>query len=152
ADLAHRHSKTGDAVHHAEDIMSLIAEEFRDRHRHLRRLPAHEWRFIGGRNHDDATGQALFAEFIDDEFLHLAAAFTDEPNDVDIKRGIAGDHRQQHRFADARCREDTHALAKAAGGESVQRPDAEIDLAADPGAGMGWRRIGADAASEAAGW
>jgi hypothetical protein len=74
---------------------------------------------------------------------HLAAALADQADDVDVGRGVARQHRHHHRLADARAGEDAHALAAAAADEGVERAHPEVELGADPAAGMGGRRGGA---------
>ena len=118
---------------------------FGKRQGHLRGLAAHQRRFVGGRHHDDAARQAFRAELVLDEFLHLAAALADQADDVDVERGIARHHRQQHRLADAGGGKDAHALPTTAGREGVDGADAEIDLFAHPSSGMRRRRNVADA-------
>ena len=151
ADLALGHGEAGHAVHHAQHVLALVAEIFGDRHGHVGRLPPHQRRFVGGGDDDDAARQAVLAQVLGDEFLHLAAALADQADDVDVDRHVARQHRHQHRLADAGAGEDAHALAAAAGQEGVDRADAEIDLAADAAARMGGRRVVADRDADLAG-
>ncbi len=144
ADLALGHGEARHAVHHAHDVLALVAEVFGDRHGHVGRLAPHQRRFVGCRDDDDAARHAVLAQILGDELLHLAAALADQADDVDVDRHVARQHRHQHRLADAGAGEDAHALAAAAGQEGVHRPDAQIDLAADAAARMGGRRIVAD--------
>ncbi len=111
------------------------------RQRRQRRLLAHQRRLVGGRDDDDRACQAFGTEIVLEELLDLAAAFADQPDHVDVGAGIARQHREQHRFADAGAGENAHALADAAGQEGVQRPDAEIERGANASACMGWRRV-----------
>ena len=106
----------------------------------MRGLPAHQGRLVGGRHHHHRAGEAGVAEVVLQEFLHLAAAFADQPDHRDIGLHVARQHRQQHRFADAGAGENAHALAAAAGQEGVERPHAEIERRADPAARMRQRR------------
>src|SRR6185312_7482537 len=85
--------------------------------------------------------EALGPEIVGEEFLHLAAALADEADHRRVSAGRPGNHRQQHRLADAGGREDTHALPAAARKKGVEGTDAEIDLVLDAAAGMGRRRL-----------
>ena len=140
ADLALRHGEAGDRVHQQQHVLVLVAEVFGDGQRQVGGLAAHQRRLVGGRDHHDRAGQALLAEVVLEEFLHLAAALADQPDHRDVGHDVAGQHRQQHRLADAGAGEDAHALAVAAGDEDVQRANAEVERRADAPAGMGRRR------------
>ena len=63
---------------------------------------------------------------------------------MNVGPGVARQHREQHRFADAGTGEDAHALAEAAGQEGVERAHAEIERPADPAARMRRRRVVAE--------
>ncbi len=108
-------------------------------------LAAHQRRLVGGGDNHHGAGQAVGAEVVLQELLHLAAALADQPDHRNVGLDVAGKHRQQHRLADAGAGENAHALAAAAGREGIERPHAEIERAADPAAGMGGRRIVAEA-------
>src|ERR1700759_5632555 len=84
--------------------------------------------------------QPLLAEGLLDEFTHLAAPLADQADDHRAALGVLGQHRQQHRLADAGAGEDAQPLAAAAGGEDVHRPHAEVEPFADPVAGVRRRR------------
>ncbi len=94
--------------------------------------------------------EAFGAEVVGDELLHLAAALADEADDRDVGSGVARQHREQHRLADAGAGEDAHALAAAAGEEGVDGADAEIELALDALAPVGGRRLVAQGAGDVA--
>ena len=65
------------------------------------------------------AGQALGAEVALDELAHLAAALADQGDHVDVGLGVARDHAEQRRLADAGAGEDAEALALAAGDQGV---------------------------------
>ena len=129
-------------------MQALVAKLFGDRHRDIGRLTAHQRRLVGRRGDDDGARETFFAQIVLDEFLHLAAALADQTDDDRIGIGVAREHGQQCRLADAGAREDAHALALAAGRERVERAHAEIELAADTraacaaGGGLRLQRIG----------
>jgi hypothetical protein len=77
-----------------------------------------------------------------DELADLAAPFADQADHDGVAGGFLGQHRQQHRLADARAGEDAQALAAAGGGEDVHRPHAQVEALADPAAGVGGRGRG----------
>jgi len=79
-------------------------------------------------------------EIVLQEFLHLAAALTDQSDDGDVRGHIAGQHRQQYRLTDARAGEDTHALAAANRDEGIERAHTEIERITDAAACMSRRR------------
>ena len=142
ADLALRHGKARDAVDEAEHVAARGRGRYSAmRERQIGRLAAHQRRFVRGRDDDDAARQALGPEIVLDEFLHFAAALADQPDHRRVGGGVARDHRQQHRLADAGAGEDAHALAAAAGQKGVDGAHAEIDLALDALARMGRRRL-----------
>jgi hypothetical protein len=113
-------------------MLALIPEIFRYRHGGIGALTAHQRRFVrsGGDNHRPL--EAFFAQGVFNEFLQLAATFADQRDHVDIGGGIAGQHRHQHRLADARGGENANTLAPAQGDEGIERPHAQIYLARDP--------------------
>ncbi|MCY1186737.1 hypothetical protein D9M73_276400 [compost metagenome] len=78
--------------------------------RRPRRLPPHQRRRIGGRDDDDTARQTFRAEIVLDEFLHFATALADQPDHRDVAFGPACQHREQHRFPDARAGEQAKAL------------------------------------------
>jgi hypothetical protein len=132
ADLALRHGKARDGVHHQHHVAALVAEVLRDRGGGEGRLDAHERGLVGGRHDDDRARQALGAEVALDELAHLAASLADEADHVDLRRRRAGDHAQQRGLADARAGEDAEPLAATARHEGVQRADAERHALGDP--------------------
>ena len=136
ADLALRHREAGDAVHQAEHVLPLVAEIFGDREGDIGRLAAHQRPLVGGRDDDDAAGEAFGAEIVGDELLDLAAALADEADHRDVGGGVAGKHREQHGFPDAGAGKNAHALAAAAGEERVEGAHAEVELALDAAAGV----------------
>ncbi len=127
ADFPLRHCETRDRVHQEQDVLVLVAEILGDRHGEERCLAAHQRRLVGGRDHHDRAGKARFAEVVLKEFLHFAAALADQSDHGDVAGRVARQHREQHRLADARAREDAEPLTFAGGGECVERPDAEIE-------------------------
>ena len=143
ADLALRHGEARDAVHQAQHVLAVVAEVFGDGERQVGRLAAHQRRLVGGGDDHDAAREALGAEIVGEEFLHLAAALADQADHGHVGGGVARHHRQQRRLADARAGEDAHALAAAAGEEGIDGAHAEIDLAPDALARMRGRRRGA---------
>ena len=140
ADLALRHRKARDRIHQAQHVLVLVAEIFGDRQRQIGRLPPHQGGLVRGRHHHDRARQALVAEIVLQEFLHLAAAFADQADHRDVGIDVARQHRQQHRLADAGAGEDAEPLAAAAGQERIERAHAEIERRADALARMRRRR------------
>ena len=139
-DLALRHGKARHRVHQHQHVLADVAEIFGDRQRQIRRLPAHQRRLVGSGYHHHRTREARRAEIVLQEFLHLAAAFADQTDDRNVGRHVAGEHGQQHRFADAGAGEDAHALAAADGEEGIERAHPEIERLAHAHAGMRRRR------------
>ena len=80
ADLALRHGKAGDRIHQQQHMLALVAEIFGHAQRQIRRLAAHQRRFVRRRDDDDGARQTFLAEIVLDEFLDLAAAFADQPD------------------------------------------------------------------------
>ena len=140
ADLALRHREARDRVHQHQHVLAEVAEIFGDRQRQIGGLAAHQRGLVGGRDHHHRAREALLAEIVLQELLHLAAALADEADHRDVGHDIAREHREQHRLADARAGEDAHALAAAAGEEGIERAHAEIERRAHAPARMRRRR------------
>ena len=121
----------------------LIAQILGDGEGHVGGLAALQGRLVGGGDHHDGAGQPLRPQRLLDELAHLAAPLADQADHHRVAGGVAGQHREQHRLADAGAGEDAEPLAAAAGGEDVHGPHAELEPLADPAAGMGRRRRGA---------
>jgi hypothetical protein len=66
--------------------------------------------------------------------------------------GVAGDHREQARFANAGAGKYAEPLAAAAGEKGVERAHAEVDLATDAAAGVRRRRCRARRAEVRPAW
>ena len=88
------HGDTGNAVDHAKHVVFLIPEMLGDGERQIRRLSAHKSGFVGRRDDDHAFGQPGVAEILLQELLDLASPFADQPDDVDVRGGIARQHGQ----------------------------------------------------------
>ena len=82
-------------------------------------LAAHQRRRIRGGDDDDRPRQPCRAQIVLEEFPHLAPALADQGEHGDVARGVAGQHGQQHRLADAGTGEQAEPLALAAGGEAL---------------------------------
>ncbi len=145
ADLALGNSETGDRIHQDQHVVVDVAEELGDRQCQIGGLAAHQRRLVRGRDDHHGAGKPGRAEVVLKELLHLAAALADQPDHRNVGLDVAGEHRQQHRFAHAGAGENAHALAAAAGREGIERPHAEIERSAHPPAGMGGRRVVAEA-------
>ena len=139
-DLALGHRKAGDAVHQAQHLQILVAQELGDGHGHIGRLAAFQGRLVRGGDHDDGAFQPLFAQGLLDELAHLAAPFADQAHDHGVAGRLLGQHGQKHRLAHARPGEDAQALAPAGGGEDVHGPHTQVQPLADPSARVGGRR------------
>jgi hypothetical protein len=139
-----RHREARHRIHQHQHVAALVAEIFGKRQREIGGLAAHQGRLVGGRDHDHGPGQPLIAQILLQEFLHLAAALADQANDRHVGLDIAGQHRQQHRLADAGAGENAHALAATAGEEGIECAHAEIERRADALPCMRGRRCSAD--------
>ena len=121
-----------------------------DGHRRIGRLAAQQRRRVGGGHHDDRARQALGAQVVLEEFPHLAPALADQGEHRHVALGVARQHREQGGLADAGAGEQAEALALAAGGEAVERANAEIEPRSQPRAGGGLRRGNAQRARSVA--
>ncbi len=113
-------------------MQALVAQLFGNRHRDIGRLAAHQRRLVRRRGDDDAARQAFFGPR--SSSMNSFSSRPRSPTSADDDRigiGVAREHGEQRRLADAGAREDAHALAFAAGRECVERAHAEIELAAD---------------------
>ena len=141
-DLPLRHGEAGDRVHQHQHILAEIAEIFGDGELEVGGLAAHQRRLVRRGNHHHRPRQAVGAEVVLPEFLHFATVLADKTDDRNVRRYVAGEHRQKHRLADTGARENAHALAAATGDECVERAHPEIERIADAAAGMRrWRRV-----------
>src|ERR1700733_8726135 len=94
-------------------------------------MQPHQWRVIGWGCYHPRTCQALAAENALDEFLHLASALTDQPNDDDIGGGIARHHAKQHAFAYTAAGEQPDSLAAADRQKAVDGANADVERLRD---------------------
>ena len=140
SDLSLRHCESGDRIHQHQHVAALVTEIFRDGQRQICSLAAQQRRFVRGGDHDDGAGKAVRTEVVLNEFLHFAAALADQTDHGHVGRDVAGEHRQQHRFADAGTGENAQPLAAAAGHEGIERPHAEVERSTNAPPGMGWWR------------
>ena len=139
-DLAQRQAEPGDAVHQQQHGPALVAEMLGDGHRRVGRLPAQQRRRVRGGDHHDRTRQPVGAQVVLEEFAHFAPAFADQGQHRHVAVGVAGQHGEQGGLADAGAGEQAEALALAAGGEAIERANAEIEPRSQPRAGGGFRR------------
>ena len=135
ADLALGEGQPGDAVHHQQHVAAAVAKPLGDPGGDEGRPQPHHRRLVGGGDHDDRVAQAVRAEVVLEELAHLAAAFADEGDDLDLGLRPAADHRQQARLADAAAGEDAHPLTAADRDQRVDRPHAQREGLVDPVAG-----------------
>ena len=80
-----------DRIHHQKHVFSEIAEEFGGGARELGGTKTQERRFVAGCNHDHAPGKPFRAERVLDEILDFSSSFTDERDDIHIRRGAPRD-------------------------------------------------------------
>ncbi len=119
--------------------MAFVPEMLRHRHGRVGRFPPQQRGRIGGGRHDHRAGQAVRAQLVLQELAHLAATLADESEHRHVAGGVARQHGKQRRLADAGAGEQPKPLPGAAGGEQVERRDAEVHPLAKPRPG---RRLG----------
>ena len=90
-----------------------------------------ERRDVARRRDHDRAREALRAESAAHEIADLAATFADQRGDDDVRVGLAAEHAEQRRLADARACEEADALAAAERKERVDRADARLELRVD---------------------
>ena len=78
-----------------------------------------------------AAGQAFRAEVVLHEFLHLAAALADQPDDDHVGLREARHHGEQAALADAAAGEQAEPLAAAGGEQRVHGPHADVERLGD---------------------
>ena len=76
----------------------------------VRRLEAQHGRHIRWRGNDHGLGQTFRAQRFGNKGLHLASAFTNQPDHHHIGFGKPGEHSQKYAFADARSGHQADAL------------------------------------------
>ncbi len=121
-----------------------------DRHCRVRGLAAQQRRRVGGGNHDHRAGEPGRSKLVLDELAHLPAALADQREHRDVAGGLTGEHPEQRGLAHAGAREQAEPLALAAGGETINCPNAEVQPRPKPAARGGVRRSGADGAGRRA--
>ena len=134
------HGEPGDGIHHEDHVGALIPEKFGHGRGRIGRAQADERTLVRGGDHEHGPGKPFRAEILFDEFTQLAAALANEPDDVDVGLGVAGDHAHERRFSDARSGHDADALALAEGEQAVYGPHAHIHGVADARTFHGRRR------------
>jgi len=85
ADLALRHGKPRDRVHHQQNILSGVAEILRDGHGEKRAFHAVQCGFVGRGDDDDGFLAAIFVEIAFEKFAYFTAAFADERDDIHVR-------------------------------------------------------------------
>ena len=89
---------------------------------------------VGGNRDDDGLLAHFGRQLGFEEVADFATALADQADDDDVAFG-AGDHlAHQHRFADARARDDRDALAFAGGEQAVDRAHAHVERTGDAAA------------------
>src|SRR5450759_2383083 len=79
-----------------------------------------------------------------EELAYLPAAFTDQPDNVDIGLRVAGDHAEQDAFSHSGARKDAHALALSDRKKPVEASHAQIEGFGDPLLFEGVYRVAVD--------
>ncbi len=130
-DLAHRHGETGGGVHHEEHLLPLRLEVFGDGGRDIGAAHAYQGRLVARRHHDHRFSEPLRLQVLLDELAQLAAALSDQGDHVDVRLGVAGDHAEEGRLADAGAGHDADPLTFAAGQKPVDGADAEVQRLPD---------------------
>src|SRR5215510_3013205 len=144
ADLALRAGEACQAVHEQQHVPPAVAEEFRDRHGHMRGLYTLHRRPVRCGRDDHGALLPLDAELMLDEFADLAAALADQRDHDYIGVSAADDIAEQCGLAEPRRAEYSDALAAAAGQQAVDRRDAESDRTIDERARQRRWRLGID--------
>ena len=121
----------GQAVDQHEHVFALVAEVFGDHMGQVGGLQSQHRRHVGGRGHQHGFGHALFTQRLLDKGLHLAAALADQADHHHVGLGEAGEHAQQHTFADTRTGDQANALPAADGQHAIDGFDAHIEHIAD---------------------
>jgi hypothetical protein len=134
------------AVHHAQHVLALVAEILGERQRQIGRLPPHQRRLVGGRDHHHRAREPLLAEVVLHEFLHLAAALADQADHRDVASTLRASIDSS---TDLPTPEPAKMPMRWPGSrwEGVERAHAEIERRADPlarmrGGGGAAERIG----------
>jgi hypothetical protein len=131
SDLALRHCKACDRVHDQQHVIAPVSEVFRNRGGGVGGARAHQRRLVRGRRHDDRALQARRAQVLLDELEHLAAALSDQRDDVDVGLHVARDHAQQGALAHAAAGENADPLSAPYRQQAVDALDAGFQHAAD---------------------
>ena len=94
-----RHGKTGQGIHHQQDIFSSIAKIFCNGGSRLGCLIPLQGRPVGRSHHHYRPPHSLFSQIPFYKFTHLAPAFPDQRNHVDIRLRISCEHTHQSGFS-----------------------------------------------------
>ena len=138
--VARRMRIAGDRIDDEQHRLAQITEIFGDRHRRLRREPAHHRALVAGRDDGD-RGAAIFAQRVVEKFPHFAAPLADERDDDRVDRRRARQHGEHCRLADARAREHPHSLPDAERREEIDHAHAGAQRRVNaPAPERRWRR------------
>ena len=97
-----------------------------------RRLAAQQRRRIRGGDHHHGARQTGLAQIVLEELPHLASPLADQGEHRDIAGGVARQHGEQARLADAGAGEQAEPLPLAARREAIERADADIQPRTQP--------------------
>jgi hypothetical protein len=111
-------------------------KKLRHRRSHVGRTKSSEGGSVGGTDNDNTPSQPFLSEIVLQKLPDLATTFSDEGDHVDVGSGVAGNHADQRRFADAASTEYSEPLPLPGGNESINRPDAGLDPLRDRTAGQ----------------
>src|SRR6185295_19634880 len=96
---------------------------------------------MGSGNKNQRPLKAALSQIILDELPYFASAFSNQRNDIDIRRCIFCDHAEQRALANAAATENSDTLAHAAGEQPIDGSNASLNCFANGIAIHGIRRL-----------
>src|SRR6185369_12059231 len=101
-------------------------------------------RFVGGRAYHNRAPHPLGSQIVLDKITHLAAAFADQSDHIDVCLGVAGDHTQKRALATSSSRKQADALALPCRQHRIDSSNAERDRLGDTLSLQGIRWVAKD--------
>ena len=126
-DLALRHGKARDGIHHQHDVITAITKVFGGRRGRECRANAHERRLIGRRTKIMERFRPSSPRSFSMNSRTSRPRSPIKRDDVDVRRCISRDHSQQRALADAAAAENPDPLAQPAGQQAIDGANAGLD-------------------------
>ncbi len=125
-DLPKRSGIAGQRIHHEQNVLTAIPEHFGDGHGKMGRPGLEKRGKLPGRDNQNGSGETLRPQIPLEKFPDLPPPLPDQGDDIHIHRGVPGHHSHQGTLSHPRTGENPDLLPLPHGGQSVDRPDRQV--------------------------